>query len=220
MSTQSATSDTLSDPSPHDVVEFHSAQSCEELLAKLAAITEPFSYYAAWIPGERTRSADFWIRINGNRFEVWPKARTAAWVTTSRRSGYYRVCVRGEIIPVPDGCVLRTRLDEGKLLANYWVTRWILIAFFILVLITEAAALLLDGISIKFLTSLAVVLVFFFLMWLVFRHAKVEYRRAIENDKRLLHRFILMLANITDTSNTTETEIVSQQAVNRTDLSS
>ena len=35
------------------------------LLERLATIAEPFSLYAAMIPGEHNRRVDFWIKITG-----------------------------------------------------------------------------------------------------------------------------------------------------------
>ncbi|MCB0200072.1 MAG: hypothetical protein KDI03_08370, partial [Anaerolineae bacterium] len=136
---------TLDAPSAEDSIELLVQQPCADVLGRLAMIAEPFSYYVAWIPGERNRKVDFWIRGTGNRFEVWPKTRTTAWVTTSRKSGLLRACIRGEVVAQSEGCLLKARIDEGFLQDYTKLGSILAIAFLLFILLLALVGSMVTG---------------------------------------------------------------------------
>lgn len=182
------------DPSlPDDSLELFVRQPCDSVLALLMAIAEPFSLYAALIPGERNRSVDFWIRINGNRFEAWPKARVTSLVTTASGSSYNRSTVRGEVIPQPEGCLLKASIDDGGLLPSAQLARSVLPAVVILTLVISLATFLTSGFSPNSLKAVGAVTAFAIFMWGLFRLMLRQNKLAVANDRRHHRRFMLML---------------------------
>ena len=176
-----------------DSIELLVRQPCAAVMERLATIAEPFSLYAAMIPGERNRRVDFWIKITGNRFEAWPKARITSLVTTGSGSPYYRSKVRGEVILQPEGCLLKASVDDGGLLPGARLARSVLPVIVALALVASLATLVTSGFSPDSLEAVGVVAAFAIFMWGVFRLTLKQNKLAVENDRRHHRRFMVML---------------------------
>ena len=195
-------------------MELRVQEPCEDVLARLATIAEPFSFYAAMIPGERNRRVDFWIQINGNRFEVWPKARITSLVTTASGSSYQRSMVRGEVIPQPEGCLLKASIDDGGLLPTAQFARSVLPIVVTLTLVASLATVLTSGFSpdsLKALGAMAAIAIF---MWGLFRLMLRQNKLAVANDRRHHRRFIAMLRTAALDTEQTPIESENQSVTN------
>lgn len=187
----------ISEASPsNDSMELRVQEPCEDVLARLATIAEPFSFYAAMIPGERNRRVDFWIRITGNRFEVWPKARITSLVTTASGSSYQRSMIRGEVIPQPEGCLLKASIDDGGLLPTAQFARSVLPVVVIVALVVSLATFATSGFSPDGLKAVGALAVFAIFMWGMFRLSLKQNKLAVENDRPHHRRFIAMLRTV------------------------
>ena len=184
-----------------DSIELLVQQPCAAVMERLATIAEPFSLYAAMIPGERNRRVDFWIKITGNRFEAWPKARITSLVTTGSGSPYYRSTVRGEVILQPEGCLLKASINDGGLLPTARLARSVLPVIVTLALIVSLAKLLMSGLSPDSLKAVGAVAAFAIFVWGLFRLTLRQNKLAVANDRHHHRRFIeLLRTTVLDTA--------------------
>lgn len=205
--------------SSEDSIDVLMPQPCSEVLARLATIAEPYSFYAAMIPGERNRRVDFWIRVTGNRFDAWPKARIQSLVSSAGASSYYLSSVKGVVLPQPEGCRLKASVHEGHALPNARLAQTLGPALVAFVAIVALVTFVLSGLTSAGLRTVAWVAAFSILFWGMMQLAKSQHKMAFERNRPHLRRFIAILRTDIPDLQPTPTELEDQQTAYRTELS-
>lgn len=203
--------------SSEDHIDLLISQPCSEVLARLATISEPYSFYAAMVPGERNRRVDFWIRVTGNRFDAWPKARIQSLVSSAGASSYYRSSVKGVVLPLPAGCRLKASVHEGGALPGARLAQTVGPTFAAFVAIVALVTFVHRGFTTADLWTVAWLAMFSIFIWGIMRLSKSQHELAFENDRPHLRRFIALLrTDIQDTGHA-PVELEDQQPAFRTE---